>query len=246
MRNLLVWSIVLGGCGSTGRTRIVVPPDAMREWAYTPAGDARPSRHVIRMSDGSRDWEVEFPDVATGYEVRIPLRGVPGDGRPESMPAHLTAADRELLEERGVKANDADGLDGRPPARRAGRAEGPERPARADRADRAAAATDGVDARKRARPSYLAGIAHVRELYRTRNYEVALIECVDLEREYPADEKLLAMKGSIFRKLGKPRLARETWEKVLAINPDNSTVADALRELAGDEEQPAAQGGGQR
>src|SRR5262249_27183414 len=83
--------------------------------------------------------------------------------------------------------------------------------------------------------SYLGGIARVRELYRTRNYELALIDVVDLEREYPNDTKIMAMKGSVYRKLGKTKLARETWEKVLALDPDNATVSDALRELDGEQ-----------
>ncbi len=195
MRRILLIGICIG-CAP--RTRIVVPPDALREASYAP--DARAARHVIRMSDGTRDWEVEFPDVATGYEVRIPLRGNPADSRPTTT-AHVTAADREMIEEKAIE------------------------PAAVD------AKGKKTDAKKKNRPSYLAGIAHVRELYRTRNYELALIECVDLEREYPDDEKILEMKGSIYKKLGKPRLARATWERVLSLNPDNTIVADALREL---------------
>src|SRR5262249_52460178 len=86
------------------RTKNVLPPQSRRAWAYMPSGDARPSRHVIRMSDGSRDWEVEFPDVATGYEVRIPLRGAQGMGpNLDPVPTRVTAADRELLEERSLE-----------------------------------------------------------------------------------------------------------------------------------------------
>jgi tetratricopeptide (TPR) repeat protein len=220
--------------GCAPKTRIVVPPDALREWAYTPGGESRATRHVIRMSDGSRDWEVEFPDVATGYEVRIPLRGAPGaPDRPESTPARLTAADREMLEERALSpAGSGDGR-GEP----AGRADGGRGELdAAERADAKGARARPAAAGRAARPSYLGGIARVRELYRTRNYELALIDCVDLEREYPNDPKLLSMKGSIYRKLGKPRLARESWEKALALDPDNTTVADALRELAGETE----------
>jgi hypothetical protein len=204
------------------RTKIVVPPEAAREWAYMPSDDGRSQRHVIRMSDGTRDWEVEFPDVAVGYEVRIPLRGAPTDGTTDDrLPSRLTAADRELMEERALERT--------PSADRAAGADHTTQPA-------VAAGPKKPDS-KRPRGSYLGGIARVRELYRTRNYELALIDCVDLEREYPNDAKLLAMKGSIYRKLGKNRLARETWEKALALDPDNQTVADALRELAGEEEE---------
>jgi len=203
MRVILLCTMV---CACAPRARIVVPPESIRELAYMPTPDRyATSRHVVRMSDGTRDWEVEFPDVAVAYEVRIPLRGAPGPGTQpdDAVPTHVTAADREMMEERAVNAQAA-----------------------------GAKTADKKDAKKK---SYLGGIARVRELYRTRNYELALIDVVDLEREYPNDTKIMAMKGSIYRKLGKTKLAREVWEKVLALDPDNATVADALRELDGEQ-----------
>jgi tetratricopeptide (TPR) repeat protein len=190
--------LAIAGCG-TGKgkgTAMLTPEEAERWGLLPPQGTARPGRHVIRMSDGMRDWEVEFPEVATGYEVRIPLRGGSGAvSEGGGGGARMTAADRELFE---------------------GSAEAAGKGKRSDRA----------------RPSYLAGIARLRELYKNRSYELALVSCVDLEREYPNDEKLLAMKGSIYRKLGKTKQARETWERVLQLNPENTTVSDALRELS--------------
>lgn len=203
MRKIILCTLV---CACAPRARIVVPPESIRELAYMPTPDRyATSRHVVRMSDGTRDWEVEFPDVAVAYEVRIPLRGAPGPGTQpdDAVPTHVTAADREMMEERAVNAQAA-----------------------------GAKTADKKDAKKK---SYLGGIARVRELYRTRNYELALIDVVDLEREYPNDTKIMAMKGSIYRKLGKTKLAREVWEKVLALDPDNATVADALKELDGEQ-----------
>jgi tetratricopeptide (TPR) repeat protein len=203
MRIFLFCTLV---CACAPRARIVVPPESIRELAYMPTPDRyATSRHVVRMSDGTRDWEVEFPDVAVAYEVRIPLRGAPAPGGApdDQVPTHMTAADREMMEERAVNAQAA-----------------------------GAKSADKKDPKKK---SYLGGIARVRELYRTRNYELALIDVVDLEREYPNDTKIMAMKGSIYRKLGKTKLAREIWEKVLALDPDNATVADALRELDGEQ-----------
>ena len=55
-----------------------------------------------------------------------------------------------------------------------------------------------------------------------------------LEKEYPQDARLQSMKGSLYLKLGKARLAREAWEKALTINPDDAGVAEALRQLAAD------------
>ena len=202
MRRTIILTFLLGACAP--HAKIVVPPESIRELAYMPTPDRyATSRHIIRMSDGTRDWEVEFPDVAVAYEVRIPLRGAPAPGAApdDQVPTHMTAADREMMEERAVTAQ-------------------------------AAGAQKPADKKKR---SYLGGIARVRDLYRSRNYELALIDIVDLEREYPNDPKIMAMKGSVYRKLGKTKLAREVWEKVLAIDPDNATVADALRELEGEQ-----------
>src|SRR5688572_21290611 len=62
------------GCASP-KTAIIVPPEAVREWAYTPDGRAGPDRYVVRMTDGDRQWEVEFPHTVWGSEVRVPLKG---------------------------------------------------------------------------------------------------------------------------------------------------------------------------
>jgi predicted negative regulator of RcsB-dependent stress response len=44
------------------------------------------------------------------------------------------------------------------------------------------------------------------------------------------------MKGSLYLKLGKHKLAREAWEKALQINPNDQALAEALRELSSREE----------
>ena len=79
--------------------------------------------------------------------------------------------------------------------------------------------------------SYLATLAKLGEMYAAHRYELALIEVVDLEQAYPKDARLLAMKGSLYQKLGKAALAREAWKKALEIDPTDTTVAEALRAL---------------
>ena len=79
--------------------------------------------------------------------------------------------------------------------------------------------------------SYLATLAKLAEMYSAHRYELALIEVVDLEQQYPKDARLLAMKGSLYQKLGKAALAREAWKKSLEIDPSDTTVAEALRAL---------------
>ena len=82
--------------------------------------------------------------------------------------------------------------------------------------------------------SYLGTLAKVGEMYKSHRYELALIEVVDLEQQYPKDPRLLAMKGSLYQKLGKTTLAREAWKKALEIDPSDATVAEALRALKED------------
>ena len=79
--------------------------------------------------------------------------------------------------------------------------------------------------------SYLATLARVRELYRRRQYELALVDLVNLDRQYPDDERILEMKGTLYRKLGRRDEAKRAWERVLALNPDNQMVARALEQL---------------
>jgi tetratricopeptide (TPR) repeat protein len=79
--------------------------------------------------------------------------------------------------------------------------------------------------------SYLATLAKVREMYASRRYEMALVEVVDLESSHPSDARLLAMKGSLYLKLGKKDLARSSWEKALSLDPKDAAVAEALRHI---------------
>lgn len=93
------------------KTKIVVPSAATSAPEYEGDGSIPEQRYVIRMSDGERDWEVQFPDVATGYEMHIPLderkKGTGVDGmRWESE--NMTEADRELLEQLRRKRGDVE------------------------------------------------------------------------------------------------------------------------------------------
>jgi tetratricopeptide (TPR) repeat protein len=168
-------------------------------------GPSNDTKYVVRMAEGGRVWEVELPESAGGYEVRVPLAG----GALEQM----TAADEELLADSTARA----ATGGLPEA--------------------GAASGKAVDAKGAAKKkSYLGSLAKVNEMYVAKKYELALIEVVNLEKEYPQDSRILSMKGSLYLKLGKHKLAREAWEKALQINPNDQALAEALRELSTREE----------
>jgi hypothetical protein len=206
--------------GCARQKPVVVAGSLLRDASDRHAVD---SRYVVRMTDGQREWQVEFPDAVYGSEVRVPL-GPGGKTATRADRIGITAADRELQS----------GHDGEPASDGAREAVAPPPTSKSARDPH-----DKSGKLAKSKASYLLSVARIRELYDARNFEVALVQLVDLERDYPSDEKLLEMKGSIYRKMGKARFAREAWERVLALDPDNRMVADALRELEDENERAA-------
>src|SRR5262252_8792965 len=87
-----------------------VPPDVLRGSSYTSGGEPARSRYVVRMTDGSRDWEIQLPEIATAYEVSVPLQGKPATPMGVNL-ATLTAADREMI----ARGSDAQAAGDLPP-----------------------------------------------------------------------------------------------------------------------------------
>jgi tetratricopeptide (TPR) repeat protein len=207
----------------------------------------------VRMTDGQRDWEIQLPEIATAYEVKVPLSGKPGKGLGVDM-ATMTAADREILADRqaseraaAADSSDDDAGDGTKRAALRGKGRGdddsadeaasgdgrPQSGKRRGGSGRAPGASDDArgDKPPAARASYLLTLAKVKDLYRNRHYELALVELVELERQYPNDEHILSMKGSLHERLGNKGLAREAWQQALTLNPFNLAVLEALQRL---------------
>lgn len=200
----------LAACANAG-TKTLMIPDEMKKPPAPKKGDVPPppaQKYIIRMAEGGRVWEMELPEESGGYALRVPLDGEGG------IVEGLTAADEELLEDAAralAAAADPDGT---------GEVKAPKLDAKALAGKR----------------SYLGGLAKVTAMYRSKQYELGLIELVELEKDYPKDFRILSMKGSLYVKLGKNRLAREAWEKALELNPDDAGVGEALRNLASADE----------
>jgi tetratricopeptide (TPR) repeat protein len=216
------------GCASGNVAADVrVPPELLRGSPYAANGEPARSRYVIRMTDGQRDWEIQLPEIATAYEVKVPLTGAPAAPMGVDMPT-MTAADREILEQNQAARRAPDeGDDGA--AGDEGHGDG-ERPGASAKPKPAARPPAGQPP-PAARPSYLLTLERVKELYRTRHYELGLVELVELEKQYPEDEHILSMKGSLYERLGNKALARDAWQQVLRINPYNLAVLEALQRL---------------
>jgi tetratricopeptide (TPR) repeat protein len=245
MKNMSL-ALLLCACAAQQPKHMVVPEGMRRPVQPLPRPDNKPAapslqgalqpvsaatrtsdgRYVLRLAEHNRVWELELPESAGGYEMRIPLDG------PLDAP---TAADSELL----AAARTADAAVNRDAGKArdaaaatpAVKAEAPATGAVATKVN-VSGSTDA--AAKPPRKSYLGTLAKVREMYASRKYEMALVELVDLEPSYPNDARLQAMKGSLYQKLGKTQLARECWQKALALDPDDAAVAEALRSLKED------------
>ncbi len=222
------------GCASGSLPADVrVPPELLRGSPYTAGGETARTRYVIRMTDGQRDWEIQLPEIATAYEVKVPLTGAPASPLGIDM-ATMTSADREILEqnESSRRASDDDAKNGDDDDEKAEKRSKSGNSAGDKAGDKKGAAkTRGGQTPSGPRPSYLLTLERVKELYRTRHYELGLVELVELEKQYPEDEHVLSMKGSLYERLGNKALAREAWQQVLRINPYNLAVLEALQRL---------------
>lgn len=208
---------------------IVAPSAATTTPEYHGDGSIPAHRSVIRMSDGQNDWEIEIPETDRGYEVRVPLRH---QRQIRADHQALTPADQQLIdhlrltdddyEREGSYVDDESIVDRRAREQRDAGAD-----ARPD--DRGRSGAEPAPTR----PSYLRGLDQVQRLYESGHYEQAMLVLSDLEQAYPNDERILSMKGSLWLELGFEGLARESWERVLRINPDNQPVERALQRLDG-------------
>jgi tetratricopeptide (TPR) repeat protein len=218
------------GCASNATAADVrVPPELLRGSPYSANGEPARSRYVVRMTDGQRDWEIQLPEIATAYEVKVPLTGAPTAPLGIDM-ANMTTADREILAQNEAARRESGGGSGNelmaPDETDDGKA-AKRPPAKPPAGGKGAAAGQPPAAR----PSYLLTLERVKELYRTRHYELGLVELVELEKQYPEDEHILSMKGSLYERLGNKSLAREAWQQALRLNPYNLAVLEALQRL---------------
>ncbi|MBI2026800.1 MAG: hypothetical protein HYS98_03205 [Deltaproteobacteria bacterium] len=82
-----------------------------------------------------------------------------------------------------------------------------------------------------ARQSYLLGLAKVKEHFRKKDYELALVTLESLVESYPSDTKLLSLRGTVASKVGMYDLARESWSLVLKEDPANTIIRQAISRL---------------
>jgi Flp pilus assembly protein TadD len=198
--------VLFAGC--SGQRRTIRIPDSVMTNPKTKsdAKSARSEDYVIKMSDGKHTFQVQFPVPATGAIST-------------AFPLKQRGTDRGL----DMEAPDAPQTEADAEIIESKKASG----------ERVAEPEPGGQAKTK---SYLTAMARVKDLYKQRQYELALIDLTKLDRDYPDDERILEMKGTLYWKLHRNKQAREAWERVLAIDPNNAMVAQALEQLSQDGE----------
>lgn len=72
--------------------------------------------------------------------------------------------------------------------------------------------------------SYLGALDRIKNLFRERRHEAALLEVEEMMREHPTDPKLHAMRGTLLDRLGYADLARQSWNQALKLEPSNEPL----------------------
>lgn len=175
------------------------------------------SPFVIRSAVGASEYSVEIPENGGRYDIAIPLADMSGKignsggfhAGPSSKAVNPATTDKELVaalpDVAKRKPEDAAMLDS---AFGVGTPEGPVQS-----------------------PSYTIGIAKVNQLFREKNFELALIELNNLLAYYPNSPKLLKMKGTLLIKTGNRDLAMRSWQRAYDLVPGDLSLKRSIDRL---------------
>ncbi len=205
-------SLLLGSCRqTTDQYQTLVEGTISYPFAdqTRPIGkDAKDERFVIRSVRGGAEYIVEIPHGADDYDISIPMTSLPVDeGKVKVQNPQLT--DRELLSTMP----------------------GPSQDQERDRSMLEDAMGVGSPDGPEQGPSYSLGLAKLMQLYKTRDYEYALIEVNQLLSYYPNAARLYKMKGTILLKTGDLQLAEKAWLRASELDPTDRAIQKGIERL---------------
>lgn len=179
-------------------------------------GKTKPTQpFVVRSAVGSREYTVEIPDNSTKYDIQIPIAELGPDtfdapgmttnaryANPANTDKELVSALPDLGKSRSGKTELLDAAFG-------------------------VAKPDGPTQS----PSYTLGIARINQHFKSREFELALVELNNLIAFYPNSPKLLKMKGTLLVKTGNRELAMKSWQRALDLAPSDSALKMSINRL---------------
>lgn len=178
--------------------------------------DGKRSPFVIKSAIGASEYTVEIPENGGRYDIAIPLaeisgkqNGSMGNQLSGGKPLNAATTDKELVaalpDVAKQKPDEVAMLDS---AFGVGTPEGPVQS-----------------------PSYTIGIAKVNQLFKEKNFELALIELNNLLAFYPNSPKLLKMKGTLLVKTGNRELAMRSWQRAYDLTPTDLALKRSIERL---------------
>ncbi len=76
--------------------------------------------------------------------------------------------------------------------------------------------------------SYLAKLDVVKQLFRTKRYEAAMIEIDQLVKSYPTNSRLYEMRGTLLDRMGYQDLALRSWKQAIELDPTRVTLKKTI------------------
>lgn len=170
-------------------------------------------KFIIRSIVGNSEYVVEIPGAGEDYDIEVPLaslesQAVGGPDRPKDL-ANPIATDQELVKSFPDPITNNQN-----------------KTALIDKAFGV-----GPQGGVKSSPSYTLGLAKITNLYKSKQFEYALIEINNLLSFFPTSPRLYKMKGTIFLKLGNLELAEKAWLKALELTPNDSPLRQTLGRL---------------
>jgi hypothetical protein len=185
--------------------------------AETPAigKDGPGESFVIKSAVGDKEYSIEIPGAANDYDVQVPIADIgvtdPDvlSGKKSKDTPNPVSTDREMLANMPridrEHATDTALVDS---AFGVGSADGPKQA-----------------------PSYTLGLAKIKELFKRRQYELALVEVNSLLTFYANSPQLNKMKGTLLLRMHNQPLAEKAWIRALELDPDDRQLRAALDRL---------------
>ncbi|NRA67343.1 MAG: hypothetical protein HRU19_22860 [Pseudobacteriovorax sp.] len=217
----LIFLAFVSSCRSSGGSHVSDDLDTIVEGTISypfyvdtdPIGqDAPDQKFVIKTISGDTEYVVEIPNAAAEYEVMVPL----------ALANNGQTVDRKLSKVRNPQLTDRELI-----------AQFPSLDAATEEERMLLDKAFGVseEGGPRQAPSYSVGLAKLNQLYRKREYELALIEVNNLLAFYPTSARLYKMKGTILRKTDDLRLAEKAWIRASELAPSDPVIKRGLLSL---------------
>ncbi len=220
-----VFGIFLPACSATRSFLAIDNTEHESKPIQNPFGDvygasngAAPQTVVLRTKKGDRAVEVELPaDHSAMSDLVVPLNPAFGNRSPAEFAETGDGEDPSVLQKRPPTYTDRE-ITARFPQG------SPENIAARREVENELGVIPSEFDRPEAQTSYLAGVDHIKKLFRNARYEAAALEIENMLREYQTDPKLHEMRGTVLERLGHTELAIQSWNQSLRLNPTNESL----------------------